>query len=58
MFYKEVEYKNPLYIATLENGVTVCVYDGYALGNDGKKYLPIETQVDDDFVFVGWEPED
>lgn len=57
--YKEQEIKTPLYVATLDNGVMLCVYDGYAEGSDGKIYKPVINELDDDEVeFVGWRCEE
>ncbi len=57
---KETEIiKQPLYIAKLENGVTILVYDGYAKGSDGKTYHYVDRQIgDDEFEGVGWRCEE
>ena len=53
--YKEKEIKIPLYVAELDNGVSILVFDGYAEGSDGKFYKPVEKRIDDDeIVVVGW----
>lgn len=53
--YKETDIKHPLFVATLENGVTLLVYDGYAEGSDGKIYKPVIRDIDDDEIeVVGW----
>ena len=53
--FKEVEISNPLYIAKIENGVVLYVYDGYAEGDDGKIYKPVmQETVDDECELVGW----
>lgn len=53
--YKETEIRNPLYITTLDNGVILFVYDGYAEGNDGIKYYPvIQEDEDGEPDFIGW----
>ncbi len=51
---KETEIiKQLLYIAKLENGATILVYDGYAKGSDGKIYHYVDRQIgDDEFVDV------
>ncbi len=52
---KEIEVKNPLYVTTLENGVTLLVYGEYAEGNDGKKYRHIDKEVaKDEYESIGW----
>lgn len=53
--YKEKEIKNPLFVAVLDNGVSILVFDGYAEGSDGKIYKPVIEEVDDDEIeVVGW----
>lgn len=53
--YKETEFKNPLYITVLDNGVTLFVYDGFGEGSDGRIYQPvIEELSDGDCEVVGW----
>ncbi len=53
--YKETEIKKPLYVAVLDNGVTLLVYDGYAEGTDGRVYRPfIEDLGDGESEVVGW----
>ena len=53
--YKEKEIKNPLYIAALENGVTLHVYDGYGEGSDGCVYKPVvEDMGEGEYEVVGW----
>ncbi len=55
IIYKETEIKNPLYITTLDNGVLLFVYDGYAEGADGRVYKPvIEERGDGECEVVGW----
>ena len=56
--FKETEIKNPLYVTVLDNGVTLCVYDGYAEGSDGKVYhLLVEDKGDGEGEFVGRDEE-
>lgn len=56
MIFKETNIRHPLYATTLENGVTLYVYDGYAEGSDGKIYHCVERQIgEDEFEVVGWE---
>ncbi len=58
MIFKETDIRHPIYITTLENGVQLCVYDGYAEGSDGKIYHCVEDEIDtDEFELVGWECE-
>lgn len=55
MIFKETDIRHPLYVTTLDNGVTLCVYDGYAEGDDGKIYHCVERQIcEDEFEVVGW----
>ena len=55
MIIKETEIKHPLYVTTLENGILLCVYDGYAEGSDGKIYHCVERQTGgDEYEFLGW----
>lgn len=55
MIYKEIDIKKPLYIATLDNGVTLHVYDGYGTGSDGRVYYPMVKELpDDECEVVGW----
>ena len=56
--YKEAEIINPIYITTLDNGVTLFVFDGYAAGSDGKTYHHVGKEVDGDMVTVGWRCEE
>ena len=53
--HRQLETKNPLYVATLDNGVTVQVYGNYALGDDGKTYYHVgKEDTHGDLVTVGW----
>lgn len=53
--YKEKEVKNPLFVAVLDNGVIVFVFDGYAEGSDGKIYKPVVEEIDNEEIkVVGW----
>lgn len=53
MIFKEKEIKHPLYVTTLNNGVTLIVYDGYAEGSDSRIYHCVEWQIgEDEFEFV------
>ncbi len=54
-FYKEIKIKNPLYITSLDNGVTLFVYDGYGEGSDGRVYKPVvEDRGEGECEVVGW----
>lgn len=56
--YKENNIKNPLYAATLDNGVNILVYDGHAEGSDGKIYRCVVREIDEDELeFLGWRCE-
>lgn len=58
MIFKETDIRHPLYVTTLDNGVTLCVYDGYAEGSDGKIYRCVERQAgEDEIEVVGWRCE-
>lgn len=56
--HKQVELIHPMYIAKLDNGVTIQVYGDYALGDDGKTYYHVGFE-DSDGVMqtVGWSSE-
>lgn len=51
---KEKSILNPLYIATLENGVSLTVYGDHATGSDGKTYYHVGKDVDGVLQTVGW----
>ena len=55
LIHKETEILNPMFVAKLDNGVTLLVFDGYALGSDGKIYYHI-GQEDEEGILqtVGW----
>lgn len=54
--FKETDTKNPLYITTLDNGVILFVYDGYAEDSDGIKYYPVtQENKDGELEFIGWK---
>lgn len=56
--FKETEQFNPLYVAKLENGVVLFVYDGYAKGSDGRLYKPVIVEdEDEECEVIGWEPQ-
>ncbi len=55
MIFKETDIRHPFYVTTLNNGVTLCVYDGYAEGSDGNIYNCVERQTgEDEYEVVGW----
>ena len=54
---KEVDSREVLYCATLENGVTINVYDGYALGSDGKTYHFVGREILGQVEHLGWSSE-
>ena len=56
--HKQLQLMHPLYIAKLDNGVTIQVYGDYALGDDGKTYYHVGCE-DSDGVMqtVGWSSE-
>ncbi|MGN0467992.1 MAG: hypothetical protein ACI4GY_04640 [Acutalibacteraceae bacterium] len=51
---KQAEILNPLFVVKLESGVILLVYDGYAVGSDGKTYYHVGKETDDDLLTVGW----
>lgn len=55
LIHKETEILNPMFVAKLDNGVTLLVFDGYSLGSDGKTYYHI-GQEDEEGILqtVGW----
>lgn len=55
---QEVENIKPIAVFKLDNGVTLLVFDGYALGSDGKTYYHIGREDEDgDLLTVGWSCE-
>ena len=56
--HKQMKLMHPLYIAKLDNGVTIQVYGDYALGDDGKTYYHVGSE-DADGVMqtLGWSCE-
>lgn len=55
---KEKEIYHPMYVAELDNGVVLLVYEDYALGSDGKKYYHIgKEDAYGDLYTVGWSCE-
>ena len=58
MIFKETDIRHPVYVTKLDNGVTLCVYDGYAEGSDGKIYRCVERETaEDEYEVVGWRCE-
>ena len=56
--YKETEILNPMFVAKLDNGVTLLVFENYALGCDGKIYYHIgKEDAEGDLITVGWSCE-
>ena len=53
---KETEIIKPLYIARIENGTIIFVYDGYAEGDDGRRYRPVLGEDEyGECELLGWE---
>lgn len=53
--YKETEIFYPLYVAKLENGVTIEVYGDSAKGSDGKTYYHVgKEDQQGDMYTLGW----
>lgn len=56
--YKETEILNPMFVAKLDSGVTLLVFEKYALGSDGKIYYHIGREdAEGDLITVGWSCE-
>ncbi|MBQ7295968.1 MAG: hypothetical protein IJW86_07220 [Clostridia bacterium] len=56
--HKQTEALNPIAVFKLDNGVTLLVFDGYALGSDGKTYYHIGREDEEgDLITVGWSCE-
>ena len=52
---QEVENIKTIAIFKLDNGVTLLVFDGYALGSDGKTYYHIGREDEEGVLLtVGW----
>ena len=55
---QEVENIKPIAVLKLDNGVIILVFDGYALGSDGKTYYHIGREDEEgDLLTVGWSCE-
>ena len=53
--HKEIETLKPMFVAKLDNDVILLVFDGYALGSDGKTYYHIGREDEEgDLLTVGW----
>ena len=56
--HKQLQLMHPLYIAKLDNGVTIQIYGDYALGDDGKTYYHVGCEDSDGIMqTVGWSSE-
>lgn len=56
--YKETEILNPMFVAKLDSGISLLVFEDYALGSDGKIYYHIGREDDEgDLVTIGWSCE-
>ncbi|MBQ7295573.1 MAG: hypothetical protein IJW86_05200 [Clostridia bacterium] len=56
--HKSVEILKPIAVFKLDNDVTLLVFDGYALGSDGKTYYHIGKEDEDgDLITLGWSCE-
>lgn len=56
--HKQMKLMHPLYIAKLDNGVTIQVYGDYALGDDGKTYYHVGSEDADGVMqILGWSCE-
>lgn len=56
--HKETETLKPMFVAKLDNGVGLIVFDGYALESDGKTYYHIgQEDVDEILQTIGWSCE-
>ena len=53
--HEETEVLKPMFVAKLDNGIALLVFDGYALGSDGKTYYHIGREDEDGILqTVGW----
>ncbi len=53
--HKQIEALNPEAVIKLDNGVTLLVFKGYALGSDKKTYYHIGREDEDgDLITLGW----
>lgn len=53
--HEETEVLKPMFVAKLDNGITLLVFDGYALGSDGKTYYHIGREDEEGILqTVGW----
>ena len=53
--YKETEILNPMFVAKLDSGISLLVFEDYALGSDGKIYYHIGREdAEGDLITVGW----
>ncbi|MBR2892286.1 MAG: hypothetical protein IKB94_00380 [Clostridia bacterium] len=56
--HKPIEALKPIAVFKLDNGVILLVFDGYALGSDGKTYYHIGREDEEgDLLTVGWSCE-
>lgn len=56
--HKTIETLSPIAVFKLDNGVTLLVFDGYALGSDGKTYYHVGSEDEDgDLITEGWSCE-
>lgn len=56
--HKPIEALKPIAVFKLDNGVILLVFDGYALGSDGKTYYHIGREDEEgDQLTVGWSCE-
>ncbi len=56
--HKAIETLRPVAVFKLDNGVTLLVFDGYALGSDGKTYYHVGMEDEDgDLLTAGWSCE-
>lgn len=55
MIFKEASVRYPLYVTTLDNGVTLQVYGENAEGDDGKVYRHVGEEHNGVIYTVGWE---
>lgn len=57
-YQRMLEQLEPITAFKLDNGVTIFVFDGYALGTDGKTYHHIGREDEyGDLVTLGWSCE-
>ncbi len=56
--HREIEIIHPMFVVKLDSGVSLTVFDGYALGSDDNMYYHIGKEDEDGILqTVGWSCE-